>query len=89
MTDMKAAMKRKIHAYDFAILELGLYLDTHAWDRRALRRRQMLQAERKAAVAAYEEKFGPYIVNCNQVKGDNWVWLSDPWPWEYSRREDM
>ena len=89
MMDMKTAMKKKIHAYDFAILELGLYLDTHSWDRRALKRRQMLQAERKAAVAAYEEKFGPYIVNWNQVKGDNWCWVNDPWPWEYCRREDM
>ncbi len=89
MTDMKAAMKKKIHAYDFAILELGLYLDTHTWDRRALRKRQMLQAERKAAVAAYEEKFGPYIVNWNQVKGDHWAWVNDPWPWEYCQREDV
>lgn len=88
MMNMKAAYKKKIHAYDFAILELGLYLDTHTWDKAALQKRQKLQAERKAAVAAYEEKFGPYIVNWNKVKGDNWCWVNDPWPWEYKCQED-
>ena len=83
-----SALTKRIHAYDFALLELGLYLDTHTWDRRALHRRQELLAERKSAVAAYEEAYGPYIVNWNQVKGNRWSWVNDPWPWEYCFKED-
>lgn len=89
MMNSKAAYLRKIHAYDFAILDLGLYLDTHTWDKQALRKRQELQAERKAAVMAYERKFGPYIPNWNKVKGDNWCWVNSPWPWEYQCPEEM
>ncbi len=89
MTETKCALKKRIHAYDFALYELGLYLDTHTWDKRALKKRQQLIMERKAAVAAYEEKFGPYIPNWNKVRGDCWSWVNDPWPWEYSAKDEM
>ncbi len=83
----KYALKKKIHAYDFAILELGLYLDTHPWDTRALNKRQALQAERRELVGEYERRFGPYIVKCTQVKGNRWSWVDNPWPWEYKEEE--
>ncbi len=89
MNSMKTALKRKIHAIDFAILELGLYLDTHTWDKRALRRRQALQLERKNAVMTYEAKFGPYIVTDCDSKGSSWSWVNDPWPWEYKCSEEV
>lgn len=85
----KTALKRKIHAYDFAILELGLYLNTHSWDSRALAKRQMLQKERKELVAEYERKFGPYTVKCTKVKGNRWSWIDNPWPWEFNEEECM
>ena len=81
MTNMKCALKKKIHALDFAVLELGLYLDTHPWDKRALHKRHHLLAERKAAVAAYEEKFGP-LLPANGGKSGVWAWGKEPWPWE-------
>ncbi len=80
----KAILRRKIDAYDFAILEFGMYLNTHPYDTKALKRRQSLQKERKALVEAYENKYGPYIVKDTQVKGDSWTWIKDPWPWEYT-----
>ena len=86
---MKAAMKKKIHALDFSILELTLYLDTHPSDKRALHKRHELIAERRSAVAAYEEKFGPYTVTADKVTGDCWSWVNDPWPWEYTERTEM
>ena len=89
MMNMKSAALRKIHALDFSILEFGLYLDTHAWDKRAIRKRQELLAERKAAVMAYEQKFGPYVPTANKVRGDSWSWVNDPWPWEYKCQEEM
>lgn len=84
----KNAMLRKIHAYDFAILEFGMYLDTHPWDSRALSKRQALQAERKELIREYERRFGPYIVRSTQVKGNRWSWIDDPWPWEYNKEGD-
>ena len=78
-------MRRKIEAYDFSIWELGLYMDTHPWDTQALQRSQEYQLEREQLVAEYEAKCGPYIINSNQVAGDQWTWIHNPWPWEYSK----
>ena len=83
---MAYKLARCIHAYDFAILEMGLYLDTHPCDTAALTKRQELQAKRAALVAEYESKYGPYIVTDADVCGDEWKWICGPWPWEYERR---
>lgn len=84
----KMAMRKKIHAYDFAILEFELYLDTHPWDSRALNKRHELIRERRELVEQYERRFGPYIVKSTQVKGDRWSWVDNPWPWEYQDVEE-
>ena len=85
----KYAMQKKIHAYDFAILEFELYLDTHPWDTRALSKRQSLQKERRELVAQYERRFGPYIVKSTKVQGNRWSWVDNPWPWEFNEEECM
>ncbi len=84
----KQSLLRQIHALDFAILEFGLYLDTHPWDSRALAKRQELQKQRRELVAAFERRFGPYIVKCTQVQGNKWNWVDNPWPWEFNGEEN-
>lgn len=84
----KQSMLRQIHALDFAILEFGLYLDTHSWDSRALSKRQELQKQRREVVAAYEKRYGPYIVRSTQVQGNRWSWVDNPWPWEFKGEEN-
>ena len=80
---MGCNLVKRIHAYDFAILEIGLFLDTHPCDAAALQKRQELQAERLALVSEYEKQYGPYIVTDKDVCGDTWAWIQGPWPWEY------
>lgn len=82
---MAYKLARRIHAYDFAILEMGLYLDTHPCDSAALHKRHELQAMRDALVAEYETNYGPYIVTDRDVRGDEWTWVNGPWPWELER----
>lgn len=79
---MDKQLVRRIHAYDFAILEMGLYLDTHPSDTCALKKRQEFQTEREALVMEYEAKYGPYVVTDTDVRGDSWTWVNNPWPWE-------
>ena len=74
-----------IHAYDFALLEIGMYLDTHPTDQAALKKRAQLQAKRCELVEEYESKYGPYIVTDKDVCGDVWTWVAGPWPWECER----
>ena len=84
----KYALKKKIHAYDFAILEFNLYLETNPHDTNALHKMHQIQTERKELVREYERKYGPYIVKATQVKGNRWCWVDNPWPWEYNKEED-
>ena len=76
-------MRCRIHAYDFSILEMGLYLDAHCDDMQAMEKRREMQEKRAELVAEYERQFGPYIVTSNQVSGDRWTWVCNPWPWDY------
>jgi hypothetical protein len=42
-----------------------------------------LRARNKDVKAAYDEfvsKYGP--LTANDVKGDTWDWINQPWPWE-------
>lgn len=34
----------------------------------------------KEAVCAYEQAYGPLMID--QVSSDNWSWIKSPWPWE-------
>lgn len=79
----KQTLVRKISAYDFAIYEMVLYLDTHPNDTVALETLNRFRAERNSLVAQYERNFGPYILTASDAKKNNrWVWIDNPWPWE-------
>lgn len=72
----------ELMALCFVVQELGLYLDTHAEDAEALKLftdyAQLLRQGRET----YEKRFGP--IEQTQVTGESgWVWLNEPWPWEY------
>ncbi len=82
---MACKLARRIHAYDFAILEIGMFLDTHPCNSTALEKRQELQMQRDALVAEYESHYGPYVVTDSDVAGERWTWIDGPWPWEYER----
>ena len=76
-------MKHQIKCYQFAIIEHGLYLDTHPEDERALCLHRKYARELKDLQDKYQKVYGPLTINypCNK-----WRWLEMPWPWE--RRED-
>lgn len=76
-------LKRKIHQYDFSILEAELFLDTHPNCRKALSVLKELRAQRAALIKAYEENFGTYVVTSADAGNDGcWDWIDSPWPWE-------
>ena len=81
----RRAVTDRIHAYDFAMVELNLYLDTHPQDEQALCLFHMYRDKREKLVATYEAQFGPYVATVNDVQGDRFTWVNDPWPWEFCR----
>lgn len=74
-------MLMEIRELDFSIIELGLYLDTHPEDQKALCLWRKYVKELKDLKDKYQKVYGPLSIYypCNK-----WRWLEEPWPWEGS-----
>lgn len=72
-------MLMQIKELNFAVIELGLYLDTHPEDQRALCLHRKYVKELKDIKDKYQKVYGPLSIYypCNK-----WRWLEEPWPWE-------
>lgn len=79
MTDREMLLK-KISTYQFAALDLQLYLDTHPDDMGAIEKMNMFKSKAAPLIKEYEEKFGP--LQKGKTEGNNWNWIKAPWPWE-------
>lgn len=75
--NMRMKMLHQIMAYDFAINELALYLDTHKDDEKALCLHNKYCKEAKDLKDKYQKVYGPLTIEypCNK-----WRWLEEPWP---------
>lgn len=72
-------MLMQIRELNFAVVELGLYLNTHPEDQRALCLHRKYTKELKDLMDKYQKVYGPLSIYypCNK-----WRWLEEPWPWE-------
>ena len=83
--DNRTAVLHRIKAYDFAIVEMNLYLDTHPEDLQALTLLKLYVEKRCQLIAEYEAAFGPYVNTVDNVQGNAFTWVKDPWPWDFCR----
>ena len=69
----------QIKCYNFAVIELALYLDTHPDDERAICLHNSYSKTLKELKDDYQKVYGPLSIcfPCNK-----WRWLEEPWPWE-------
>lgn len=76
---MKKEILNKIKEYNFAVIELSLYLNTHPEDKKALSLHKIYCKELKELKDKYQKIYGSLSINypCNK-----WRWLEEPWPWE-------
>ncbi len=75
---------RRVYETGFALDDVSLYLDTHPTDREAMNYYQYVKKMNQEAVYAYEQAYGPLMIN--QVTSNNWSWIKSPWPWEGGER---
>lgn len=76
-----------LQSLKFAVQELGLYLDTHREDADALalyRKYQQLYNEKEKE---YLQKRGP-LSRKDIMHDSEYLWISDPWPWEYCANKE-
>ena len=64
---------------NIAIIELGLYLDTHPDDEKALCLHNEYAKRFKVLEDQYQRMYGPLSIMFPCRK---WRWLEEPWPWE-------
>ena len=72
-------MLENIKCLNFAIVELGLYLDTHPDDEKALCLHRKYCKEYRELTDKYQKVYGPLTI---QFPCNKWRWLEEPWPWE-------
>lgn len=72
-------LAKQLKCYRFAIIELGLYLDTHPDDEKALCLHNEYARKFRKLEAMYEKLYGPLSIMTPCKK---WRWIDSPWPWE-------
>lgn len=77
--ELREEMLMQIRAYKFSIVELGLYLDTHPDDEKALCLHREYTKRAKELADKYQKIYGPLSIYYPCKK---WRWLEEPWPWE-------
>lgn len=79
-TDRNAALRR-LQMADFALIDVGLYLDTHPCCPDGLEYFRCMRNERDNALREYETNFGPMTMDATDADC-RWAWIDHPWPWE-------
>ncbi|MGN0659611.1 MAG: spore coat protein CotJB [Emergencia sp.] len=77
----RAEAMKEVQMYDFALVDTGLFLDTHPDNQAALTFYDETRKKYLEAVEAYEEQFGPLTATDTDVE-NGWTWVQTPWPWE-------
>jgi len=72
----------KVQAYEFALLEVGLFLDTHPTDQTALSYFKQYRDMKHQAESDFTRKFGPITMGHMDNDLSTWKWIDNPWPWE-------
>ena len=78
----------ELQALGFALQELALYLDTHRDDREALALYRSYQQLYQKGREEYERRFGP-LNHGSPTHSEDFEWLDDPWPWEFTKNQEV
>ncbi len=75
--------KTELMAMDFALGELGLYLDTHPGDTEAVEVFNTYLKMYDELRRRYEQMYGP-MTNRSHIPSKYYDWIKSPWPWDPS-----
>ena len=77
----KRKLLKNLMAYDFMLTELGLYLNSHPDDNRALKMHNEMSEKSSELQKKYVKEYGP-LVSKENSNTEKWEWIKGPWPWE-------
>lgn len=78
----KMDLLKKITVANFMVEDLGLYLNTHPNDCVAVDKYNIYVKESNDLKKMYAECCG-MIEEHGSTSPCPWIWINDPWPWEY------
>ena len=78
----KNDLLRQIQQFNFAMIELALYLDNQPDCQNALAMYARVRMEYLRVRKEYEDRYGPLSYDGIDTAGNGWSWLDGPWPWE-------
>lgn len=77
----KEQLLKELQSLEFAMTDLGLYLDSHPNCKEGLCYYKQLKNQHDTLRCSYEERFGPLQPGGGE-NTDYWDWVATPWPWE-------
>lgn len=72
----------KLQVYQFAAEDLGMFLNTHPENEKAIHDFNYVIKKQQMIKEEYEKRYGPLTPDRSIEEGDRWRWIDDPWPWE-------
>lgn len=82
----RSELLKRIASYDFAIVELNLFLNSHPNDSATIAKLDEYINKSNKLRQDFESKFGP--LTAVSEDGNRWAWISDPWPWDTTKEVD-
>ena len=79
-------LMRQIHAVQFSIWELHIFLDTHPNDSAAYKKLEENLALAKKLTVQYEDAYGS--MGEKSTCTTRWSWIQEPWPWEIKKGDE-
>lgn len=86
MMTERERLLRRLAAYDFAIVEYNLYLDTHPHDTAVMHKFKESIEKSNALTEEFEEKYGPLTIT--EDSQNRVAWIKSPWPWDNSKEDE-
>ena len=78
----QAKMLTDIDSLEFALIDLNLYLDVYPDDKNAIELFNKYRNEQNELLHAYQNEYGPILLNSDSLNNMPWMWDNKPWPWE-------
>ena len=81
--DCKALLYR-LQQVEFALVDVGLYLDIYPENKKAREYFARLREERETLVKSLSVKCRRPMTIYDSHGNEDWDWINSPWPWEIS-----
>ena len=78
----QAKLLTYISICDFAMIDLGMYLDIYSDDEECIKIYNKFREDKKDFVKKYEDCYGPLCMDSHCLVDTPWKWINGPWPWE-------